>query len=172
MKRFLLIFLFALIVSPIFSQDNEESIPEKSTYYFIRHAEKNKSDASNKDPQLIEKGLLRAAKWSFLLENVSFDAVYSTNYARTVQTAQPTAEKNGLEITLYDPRNIDAQGFLEKTKGMNVLVVGHSNSTPSFVNAIIGKDKYQQIDENNNANLYIVTITGSEVVSDLLLVVN
>ena len=172
MKRIFLLFLFSVLIAPVSAQENEESTVEKSTYYFIRHAEKNQSDKSNKDPNLIEKGLLRAAKWSYVLENVSFDAVYSTNYARTVQTAQPTAEKNGLEITLYDPRNMDTENFLEKTKGMNVLVVGHSNSTPTFVNTLLDKDKYPQIDESNNANLYIVTIIDSEVVSDLLLVVN
>ena len=67
---------------------------------------------------------------------------------------------------------MDTENFLEKTKGMNVLVVGHSNSTPTFVNTLLDKDKYPQIDESNNANLYIVTIIDSEVVSDLLLVVN
>ena len=173
MKRILLFFLLFALVSPVMAQETEEQIAQTSTYYFIRHAEKNRSDKNDRDPHLIEKGLLRAAKWSFVLENVSFDAVYSTDYNRTKETAQPTAEKNGLDITIYDPRNIDAKNFLEKTKGMNVLVVGHSNTTPNFVNAVIKKDKYPQIDDNNNANLYIVTITDSGVVvSDLLLVVN
>lgn len=106
------------------------------------------------------------------MKNMEFDAVYSTDYNRTKQTAQPTAEKNELELTIYDPRNLDGKAFLEANKGKTVLIVGHSNTTPAFVNSVIGKEKYQGIDDNNNANLYIVTVTPSGEMSDVLLVVD
>jgi broad specificity phosphatase PhoE len=117
------------------------------------------------------EGVLRAAKWSLVFDNLKFDAVYSTDYNRTRNTAKPTAEKNGLDITIYDPRNIDVKTFLETTKGKTVLVVGHSNTTPMFVNSILGTKKYQSIDETNNANLYIVTVSSSGDITDTLLVV-
>ena len=69
---------------------------ETSTYYLIRHAEKNQSDKTNKNPNLIEKGLLRAAQWTYVLEHVTLDAIYSTDYNRTKQTAAPLAEKLNL----------------------------------------------------------------------------
>lgn len=167
---FLLILAFTLpsIAQEIDSISNNDN---SSTYYFIRHAEKDRSDKTNKDPNLVLDGILRAAKWSIVLDNIDFDAIYSTNYNRTKETAQPTAEKNNLDITVYDPRNIDAKSFLEQTKGKKVLVVGHSNTTPMFVNKLLGKEKYKQIDDSNNANLYIVTISSSGEISDTLLVI-
>ncbi|WP_412985384.1 SixA phosphatase family protein [Pontimicrobium sp. IMCC45349] len=167
---FLLIFAFTLpsIAQEIDSTSNNDN---SSTYYFIRHAEKDRSDKTNKDPNLVLDGILRAAKWSIVLDNIDFDAIYSTNYNRTKETAQPTAEKNNLDITVYDPRNIDAKSFLEQTKGKKVLVVGHSNTTPMFVNKLLGKEKYKQIDDSNNANLYIITISSSGEISDTLLVI-
>lgn len=171
MKQLLttLILLIAFIGS-VSAQETTAS-NQTSTYYFIRHAEKDKSDKSNKNPNLIMEGVLRAAKWSLVFDNIKFDAIYSTNYNRTRDTAKPTAEKNGLDITIYDPRNIDVKTFLETTKGKTVLVVGHSNTTPMFVNSILGTKKYQSINETNNANLYIVTISSSGDITDTLLVV-
>lgn len=173
---FTLLVLFVFVV-PSFSQDTapeaiKETKVETSTFYFIRHAEKDRSDKTNKDPHLIQSGLMRSVKWSYALANVKFDAIYSTDYNRTRETAQPTAEKNGLELNIYDPRAIDGKAFIESNKGKTVLVVGHSNTTPTFVNKVIGKEKYAQIDDSNNANLYIVTITGSGEITDVLIVVD
>jgi 2,3-bisphosphoglycerate-dependent phosphoglycerate mutase len=175
MKNIFTLILTVLIVLPAFSQENieaKENSVNASTYYFIRHAEKDRSDASNKNPNLIQNGILRAAKWSLVLEHVKFDAVYSTDYNRTKQTGQPTAEKNNVEITIYSPKELNSEAFIENTKGKTVLVVGHSNTTPMFVNTILGKEKYESIDDSNNANLYIVTISSSGEISDTLLVVD
>lgn len=171
MKRYCLLLL--VISLSLYSCAQETEIPaETSTFYFIRHAEKDRTNEENKDPKLKEEGLLRAAKWSLVLNNIKFDAVYSTDYNRTKQTAQPTAEKNGLTLTIYDPTDLDGKAFLETNKGKNVLVVGHSNTTPQFVNAVLGIEKHQEMDDNNNSNLYIVTVTPSGEMSDVLLVIN
>jgi phosphohistidine phosphatase SixA len=153
----------------IFNSQAQES--EKTTYYFIRHAEKDRSDDTNKNPNLNEKGLLRAENWSTVFENVAFDEIYSTDYNRTIQTATPTAESKHLEIKFYNPANLYDEGFEFKTKGKTVLIVGHSNTTPQFVNKILGKEKYPDIDDANNSNLYIITITNN-VLNDILLVIN
>jgi len=171
MKYYLILLLAITLNLPSNAQDvaNDEGT---TTYYFIRHAEKDRSDKTNRDPNLIQEGILRAAKWSLVFENVDFDVVYSTNYNRTKQTAQPTAEKKGLEVSIYDPRKLFSEEFAESTKGKTVLVVGHSNTTPAFVNAVLGTKKYENIDDSNNANLYIVTISSSGEMSDVMLVVN
>ena len=46
--------------------------------------------------------------------------------------------------------------------GKTVLVVGHSNTTPQFVNAILGTKQYTDIQDDNNVNLYIVTRINEE----------
>lgn len=142
-----------------------------TTYYFIRHAEKDRTDPSDKDPHLTDIGNARAEKWSNILGGVKFDAVYSTDYHRTKETAQPTATKNHLEIKIYDPNTIDVKSFMLETKGQNVLIVGHSNTTPAFVNKLLGNKKYSDIDDSNNGNLYIVTITGN-IITDQALTIN
>lgn len=164
-----ILFLLCVLTFSLNAQTESDSI---STYYFIRHAEKDRSDKTNKNPNLTEKGIHRAIKWSQVLSNMKFDAIYSTDYNRTKQTAKPTAEKQNKEITLYDPRTIAIEQFLKENKGKTVLVVGHSNTTPSFVNGILGTKKYDQIEDNNNGNLYIVTITNSQEKTSTLLEIN
>ena len=139
-----------------------------TTYYLIRHAEKDQSDKTNRDPHLTEEGLKRADNWATILKDINFDMVYSTNYHRTKETATPTATANELEITYYDPRNMNPKEFMDQTKGKTVLIVGHSNTTPMFTNALLGEKKYDQISEDNNSNLYIVTVTEKDKTSTLL----
>lgn len=156
-------------------EEEEESYAEPSrftTYYFIRHAEKNRTDPDNDDPHLTQQGLLRAAKWSLILSEVKFDAIYSTDYNRTKETAMPLAETNGLEITLYDPMENDMKSFVEATAGKTVMVVGHSNTTPDFVNKLVGRGTYQQMDDDDNGSLYIVHIAGNGEKSATLLHLN
>ena len=153
------------------NQDDNTSETVTTTYYFIRHAEKDRTDPSDKNPHLTETGKERAIHWSNILNEVKFDAVYSTDYNRTKETAQPTATKNHLELTIYDPNTLDATSFMKDTKGQTVLIVGHSNTTPAFVNKILGKNKYQDIDDSNNGNLYIVIVSGDKI-SDQVLVIN
>ena len=161
LKKILFLFVLLLLTSPLFPQNtNTDSI---STYYLIRHAEKDRSDTTNKNPDLTDKGKERALKWSQLLQHFGIDAVYSTNYKRTLNTANPTAIANHLKIKTYHPFKIDMSQFLKDTKGKSVLVVGHSNTTPGFVNKLIGKEIYKDIDDTNNANLYIVTIKGDDI---------
>ncbi|PTM09271.1 MAG: phosphoglycerate mutase [Bacteroidetes bacterium] len=171
MKNYLIL-LFLITFSLQSCAQDTQAPAETSTFYFIRHAEKDRTNEENRDPKLKEAGILRAAKWSLVLENVKFDAIYSTDYNRTKQTAQPTAEKNGLELTLYDPSNLDGKAFLDANRGKNVLVVGHSNTTPQFVNAVLGSDKYQDMNDNDNASLFIVTVSPSGEMSAIVLVVD
>ncbi len=168
-KHYLLIFLFSFIFS-IDTYGQTGNLEETTTYYFIRHAEKDKTNKSNTDPKLIKKGEKRAQKWAEYFKDIKFDAVYSTNYIRTRQTALPTAKQNNLDITIYSPTTLDYKSFLKTTKGKTVLVVGHSNSTPYFVNGILGEDKYQAIDESVNSKLFIVTINNGKITDTVIIV--
>jgi len=163
MKNYIL-FLFILFTSISLKAQDEEI----TTYYFIRHAEKVRTDSSNKNPNLTEKGKERAENWSTVLKHIDFDLIYATNYNRTIQTASPTAKNNNLELQFYDPRALFNDEFKTKTKGKTVLIVGHSNTTPQFVNKILGIEKYKDIEDTNNANLYIITIANSKAIDILL----
>lgn len=157
-------FLFIALYSLNIQSQNSDI----TTYYFIRHAEKVTKDKTNNNPELSKKGNKRAKEWSEIFENIKFDAIYSTNYFRTLQTAQPTARKNNLEIQFYNPRELVSPDFQVKTKGKTILVVGHSNTTPAFVNKILNNNKYSTINENVYGNLYIVTLTKTDKIDILL----
>jgi len=58
--------------------------------------------------------------------------------------------------------------FLKDTNGKTVLIVGHSNTTPDFANKLLHKEMFESIDDNNNGNLYIVTVTGETRTVQLL----
>ncbi len=110
LKRILLILVITLFTSSLFAQNIEnDSI---STYYLIRHAEKDRSDTANKNPGLTEKGKERAQSWNEIFTKFDIEAVYSTNYNRTLNTAKPTAETNNLTVTTYHPFKIDMQQFI------------------------------------------------------------
>jgi broad specificity phosphatase PhoE len=169
MKKYLLLIIFAFSTFVSFSQEKDEEV---TTYYLIRHAEKNRTDKKNRNPHLTYKGTQRADRWAEVLSSANIDMVYTTDYNRTRETAEPTATKYGLKMYVYNPRKMYDEGFKFNTKGKNVLIVGHSNTTNAFANKILGEKKYGQIADDNNSNLYIVTVTKSGVTSVVLKINN
>ena len=154
MKKYFFLFVFAFTL--FFSCTSDET----TTYYLIRHAEKDRTDKTNRNPDLNDKGLERAKKWADYFNKIELDAVYSTKYNRTMQTATPTAKSKNLVIKNYDPRKMYDSIFQENTKGKTVLIVGHSNTTPVFTNKILGEKKYEWMKDDDNSSLYIVTVKG------------
>ena len=160
MKKFLLtIFVFALFIAC--------ASDKTTTYYLIRHAEKDRTNTTNKNPNLNSNGVIRAEKWAKHFENIVLDAVYSTDYNRTQQTAAPTAKSKGLIVQSYNPSKMYDSIFKKNTKGKTVLVVGHSNTTPVFANTILGQKKYKNMADNDNASLYIVTVVNDKKSSEI-----
>jgi phosphohistidine phosphatase SixA len=105
-----------------------------------------------------------------MLDEIRFDAVYSTPLIRTTETAREVAERNGKEITEYDHRIPEklAGEWKNKHRGEYVLISGHSNSTPMFANALLGREHFREkFDESDYGNILIITIT-SEGESQLL----
>ncbi len=139
-----------------------------TTYFFIRHAEKDLSDQSNRNPQLTETGIKRAQNWAKILADTKVELVFSTDYDRTRQTAQPIAEDQDVEVSLYDPNQLNTAEFQQKTKGKTSVIIGHSNTTPAFVNKIIGKEKYISTDEKVYGKLFIIKITGNTITDTVL----
>jgi len=160
MKKFLLtVFVFAL-----FSACASD---KTTTYYLIRHAEKDRTNTTNKNPNLNSNGVIRAEKWAKHFENIVLDAVYSTDYNRTQQTAAPTAKSKDLIVQSYNSSKMYDSIFKKNTKGKTVLVVGHSDTTPVFANIILGQKKYKNMEDNDNASLYIVTVFNDKKSSEI-----
>lgn len=157
MKRFLLLlFITSLFLSC--GQSKSQKDPDATVFYLIRHAEKDRSDKTNRDPNLKQAGKERAKGWAKHFEDIELDKIYSTDYNRTKQTARPTAKSKKLTLEFYNPSKIDGDAFIANNKGKSVLVVGHSNTTPMFANALLGKKMYEDFDDSVNSNLIVVTI--------------
>ena len=107
-----------------------------ATYLLVRHAEKDTRVAD--DPPLTDAGLERAERLATGLRGARLDAIYSSPYRRTRQTAAPVAREHGLPVLEYAPG--DAVAFAarlhaERPRG-TVLVVGHSNTLPPLARAL------------------------------------
>lgn len=139
---------------------NSLSAQETTTIYLIRHAEK--ADASP-DTDLSEAGKARAQKWKSYLSDKNITAIYSTPYKRTTATAEPLATANKLTINTYSPSEMDLKSIAEKNAGKSVLIVGHSNTIPKYINKLLRENKYPDIDENDFSYIYIMTIKGDSV---------
>ena len=141
---------------------------EITTFYLIRHAEKDRSDPQDIDPELNQSGLGRAMHWAEILNEVSLDAIYTTDYERTTMTAAPAAVKQNITVQYYDPGSMDLELFKRENLGKNVLVVGHSNSTPALANDLLGQYRYSDMDDSDNGSLFIVQIIGDQSWSNRL----
>ena len=139
-----------------------------STFYLIRHAEKVRTDKSDKDPKLNKYGMLRAIKWQEYFSDKNISKIYSTNYKRTLETVKPIQESSDITPIIYSPSDIDYKNFIMSNKIEVVLIVGHSNTIPDFVNGLISENVYSQIDDLNNSNLYVVNICESGISHKLL----
>jgi len=155
-----LLIAFAIIIGSISCKKDTKIVedPVVSTFYFIRHAEKDRTDPDNPDPELNQDGLDRAIRWAEVFDPIDLDVIYSTNYERTSMTAAPTSVKKNIDIKYYDPNTLDVEQFKAENEGLNVLVVGHSNTTPNFVNKVINIEKYNAMDDDDNSSLFIVRI--------------
>lgn len=155
------ILVFFTLVACNDSKKKQEKVAENlstTTYYFIRHAEKDRSDPTNQNPRLTEEGVLRARNWATYFEDIKIDQIFSTDYNRTQETAAYTASNKKIMVESYNPSKLYDDDFRILTKGSNVLIVGHSNTTPQFVNTMIGEKKYEDIPDDENGLLFIVTI--------------
>lgn len=139
-----------------------------TNYYFIRHAEKDLSDTSNRNPDLTPEGEARAERWKDYFTDKDIDAVYSTDYLRTMRTAQPTALANQVTVIKYNPSDLFSTDFKMDTAGKNIVVVGHSNTTPNFANAALGETLFKDIDESEYFHLYHVQLVINDDTGEVI----
>jgi phosphohistidine phosphatase SixA len=125
--------------------------------FLVRHAERADTDSGGPmttDPDLSARGKARAEALAKTLKDAGIAAIYTTQYKRTKQTAEPLARALGLTPVEVNSRDID--GVIEKLKtGENALVVGHSNSVGSVIKAL-GVAEPVTIADDEFDNLFVV----------------
>lgn len=159
MKKTLSLFLVLFTASFLVNSSLLAFQSDTTTLIFVRHAEKASDGTRN--PPLNEEGEIRAVNLFHSLTEFDVKAIFSTPYKRTEMTSQPTADSLGLEINTYGLEGVE--DFLTKViqdyKGGTVLIVGHSNTTPALVNMVLGRREFEQIDESQYGDMFIVTAT-------------
>ena len=128
--------------------------------FLVRHAER--ADAgmaaakmAGADPELSDAGKARAQALAGLLKDAQIAAIFTTQYKRTKDTAQPLAAAAGLQPVTVDSN--DAAGLVAKVKAAtgNVLVVGHSNTVPDVIKSL-GISEPIAIADDQFDNLFVV----------------
>lgn len=166
MKRYTLFFLLIIITAcgsdkkkPRQLMIPEGKTPSETSYYLIRHAEKLRDSSYNGNPELNDKGFERSKYWGEYFNNKKLDEFYTTDYLRTFQTIIPIVYPYKGKIKFYEAEDtMFTDQFWSDTYGKSTIVVGHSNTTPKFVNQIIGKNKYESIPDTTNYRVYKVQI--------------
>lgn len=166
MKKLIILLLLPLWISCDSNQKDSSSGEEReylpiSTYYLIRHAEKDMENPENEDPYLSDKGTNRAMLYERIFMNITFDEIYATNTKRTLQTVTAVGMDNNTEVKIYETKDLVTDEFLKNTLGKNVLIVGHSNTIPKIANQLINDDYFQEIDEKDYGNVYVITLAGT-----------
>lgn len=152
----------------------------RTTILIVRHAERA-DNTINSD--LSHAGLDRADALVAVTDEAGVVAIYSTEFCRTAQTAQPVASAlgmtlnyqqsdqslddcdpeievptNPLPVTIATAQNL-VDHLLAQHRGKTILVVGHSNTVPELI-AALGQGDFAQVQIGNNEfdRLFIVTM--------------
>jgi broad specificity phosphatase PhoE len=139
-----------------------------TTYYIVRHAEKESSTTMSAgtmttDVPLSAAGKKRAEALKEVLQNDDIKHIFTTNYLRTRSTAQPLADAIHVPVELYDPKD---PGFVDKLKAMkgNVLIVGHSNTVDDLVDDLMGSKAIDgDLPDSEYGDLFVVKKKGNRM---------
>jgi 2,3-bisphosphoglycerate-dependent phosphoglycerate mutase len=153
MKK-LLVILFLSVSTLTYCQ-------ETTTFILVRHAEKASDGTS--DPALTDAGIARANNFLALLEQTEITAIYSSNYKRTKMTVAALAKAKEIDITTYDPKRLKefSLDLLKDNSGGTVVISGHSNTTPTLANLLLGAETFKQFEDSDYGNLIIITTSNS-----------
>jgi broad specificity phosphatase PhoE len=126
------------------------------TVLLVRHAEKNTTMLGH-DVPLSAAGQTRAKELVRVAGEAGIDAIYSTPFQRTLDTAAPIAKALGLTPIRVDDTAETVKRLRTGHWGQTVLVVGHSDTVPQIVEGLTGK-KVPPFSAEFDL-LYVVTLT-------------
>src|SRR6185436_4951624 len=109
--------------------------------FLVRHAERAdagmaSAKVAGADPELSDAGKARAVALAALLKDAKITAIFTTEYKRTRDTAEPLATAAGIAAAVVDSK--DGAGLIGKVQASagNILVIGHSNTLPEVIKAL------------------------------------
>lgn len=123
-----------------------------TTVFVLRHAERANDSLS-------VAGHARAETLVHVVGEAGILAIFTTQFVRTQQTAEPLATHLGLSTIPYVASDTGgvADEVLTDHAGEVALIVGHSDTVPAIVEEL-GGDPISPIGVNEYDNLFVVTV--------------
>lgn len=143
-----------------FLESHGVAFSDSSTLFIlVRHAEKDKGE----NPGLTPKGIQRSHKLDSLLNYLSLDRIYSSDFIRTKETVKPLAATLNKNVEIYNAKDLKPfADTLMHFRNSKILISGHSNSTPSLANLLCECSDFNKINESDYSNIFVVVKTGSQ----------
>ena len=129
------------------------------TVILVRHAER----AGGNDPSagITEAGRCRATVLAGMLSGAKVRGIYTSELARTQQTAEPLAQRLSIKPEVVPAKDIDAlvAKLRARAEEGTVLVVGHSNTIPAIVERL-SRETVPPIADGEYDRMFVVTLIG------------
>lgn len=135
-----------------------QPVDDVAAVYVVRHFEKGPGD----DPSLTPQGAARAKALARMLVSSGITAIFATPTRRAIESAAPLAQRLGINVTPYDPRDPEALARAVAAANGAVLVVGHSNTVPELVERF-GGARPAPLTEADYGTLFEVTPGSTQV---------
>lgn len=127
--------------------------------WVVRHAEKERSDPQEKNPDLSEEGKVRAGDLARYLKKENIDVAFSTPYKRTHQTLD----------SLVIPKVInynDIKSLVDTVKtsylGKKIIIAGHSNTLLEIIEAFGGKRPREELTDDDYDFIFHLSVKGDK----------
>ena len=153
--RMLLILLAACCMGCATATDTDTSY----RLYLVRHAEKQPD--GSRDPVLTEAGKHRSKQLANWLRDKGIEDIWSSDYKRSRDTAKPLISRLGLELSIYDPRDLAALAAKLLERQHNALIVGHSNTTPQLAH-LLCHCVIDDMDESEYDRLIVLSVVNNK----------
>ncbi len=139
-----------------------------ATVILVRHAERAGTMAGEEGISAV--GRCRAEALAKVLADAGVKRVFTSEVARTRETAEPLARMIGIRPEIVPAKDVDQLVAKLRAGGPGdvALVVGHSNTVPQIVERL-GAGKAPAIGDDEYDRMFVVTLTGTKQASLLAL---
>jgi broad specificity phosphatase PhoE len=135
--------------------------------FLVRHAEREAAPSGQPahgmmadDPPLNAAGQQRAARLAAMLAGSDVRYIFTTEFRRTRQTAEPLAKQLKLTPVMSAAKDPDPLIAQVKKAAGNVLIVAHANTLPDLLKKL-GVTADVKIEDAEFDNLFIVVRHGA-----------
>ena len=134
------------------------------TLYLVRHAEKQPD--GSRDPLLTESGKQRALHLADWFQDRDIEDIWSSDFNRTRNTAEPTLSRvgfsePGVKLRIYNHGELVPLSKNLLKRQQNAIVIGHSNTTPELAR-LLCHCVIDDMDDSEYDRLIVISVAGDK----------